>query len=104
MSSAAKRLEPVEAVAGADAAAPAGRAVPRLSRWSRSGLAGLAVLALWFFVALAAPWIMPHEIGALGTAGVFEPVSWTHWFGTDYLAATCCRGSSTARATRSASR
>jgi peptide/nickel transport system permease protein len=63
----------------------AARAVPRLARWSRSGLVGLAVLVFWFVVALAAPWILPHSISEMGAAGVFEPVSFTHPFGTDYL-------------------
>ena len=60
------------------------RAKP-LSRWSRSGLFGLAVLAAWLFVALFGPWLMPHGIGDMGAAGVFEKISLTHPFGTDYL-------------------
>ena len=66
-------------------ASPAPRPVPRLSRWSRSGMLGLAVLAFWLFIAVAGPWILPHSINDMGTAGVFEGVSFTHPFGTDYL-------------------
>ena len=67
------------------AAAPAARAVTRLSRWSRSGLLGLGVLAFWFFIAAAGPWLLPHSATDMGAAGVFEKVSLTHPFGTDYL-------------------
>ena len=66
-------------------AVPAARIVPRLGRWSRSGLVGLAVLAFWFFIAAFGPWLLPHSINDMGTAGVFEKISWTHPFGTDYL-------------------
>lgn len=66
------------------AAVPA-RLVPRLSRWSRTGLLGLAVLVFWLFIAAAGPWILPHGSGDMGTAGVFDAISRTHWLGTDYL-------------------
>lgn len=66
------------------AAVPA-RLVPRLSRWSRTGLLGLAVLVFWLFIAAAGPWILPHGSGDMSTAGVFEAISRTHWLGTDYL-------------------
>jgi len=66
------------------AAVPA-RLVPRLSRWSRTGLLGLAVLVFWLFIAAAGPWILPHGSGDMSTAGVFDAISWTHWLGTDYL-------------------
>ncbi|MEO8133109.1 MAG: ABC transporter permease [Betaproteobacteria bacterium] len=67
------------------AVAPVARAVPRLSRWSRSGQVGLVVLAFWFFIAAVGPWILPHSSSDMGAAGVFEAVSLTHPFGTDYL-------------------
>jgi peptide/nickel transport system permease protein len=72
-------------VASATSAAPAARAVPRLSRWSRSGLLGLGVLAFWFFIAAAGPWLLPHSATDMGAAGVFEKVSLTHPFNHDYL-------------------
>lgn len=59
--------------------------VKRMARWSRSGLFGLAVLALWFAIAAFGPWMMPHGSGDMGAAGVFEKISLAHPFGTDYL-------------------
>jgi peptide/nickel transport system permease protein len=64
---------------------PAARTVPRLSRWSKAGLLGLCVVGFWVFIAIAGPWILPHSINDMGTAEVFEKISWTHPFGTDYL-------------------
>lgn len=61
------------------------RLVPRLSRWSRTGLLGLAVLVFWLFIAAAGPWILPHGSADMSTAGVFDAISRTHWLGTDYL-------------------
>src|SRR6185369_198959 len=84
--------DPVKAIGPADpgdgageVAAAAASRIPRLSRWSRSGLVGLAVLAFWFFIAAFGPWMMPHSITDMGAAGVFEKISFTHPFGTDYL-------------------
>lgn len=74
-----------DAIAPAPPAEAAARAVPRLSRWSRTGLLGLAVVALWLLVALAAPWLMPHGAADMGDAGVFEAMSLAHPLGTDYL-------------------
>jgi peptide/nickel transport system permease protein len=64
---------------------PSAKAVRRLSRWSKAGLLGLVVVSFWAFVAIAGPWILPHDINDMGTADVFEAISWTHPFGTDYL-------------------
>lgn len=66
-------------------AVPAARAVPRLARWSRTGLLGLAVLLFWLFIAAVGPWILPHSASDMGNAIVFEDISWTHLLGTDYL-------------------
>jgi peptide/nickel transport system permease protein len=65
--------------------APVELAVPRLSRWSRPGRVGLALLAFWLFIAAAGPWILPHDAAEMSSAGVFEPMSLTHLLGTDYL-------------------
>ncbi|OIQ76861.1 glutathione transport system permease protein GsiD [mine drainage metagenome] len=75
----------IDPVSPASEAVPAPRLVPRLSRWSRTGLLGLAVLAFWVVIATAGPWILPHGSGEMGTAGVFEGMSTTHLLGTDYL-------------------
>jgi peptide/nickel transport system permease protein len=56
-----------------------------LANWSFAGKLGLAVLALWVFVALFAPWLQAHDLGEMSTAGVFQPMSEEHWLGTDYL-------------------
>jgi peptide/nickel transport system permease protein len=64
---------------------PAARVASRRSRWSKAGLLGLVVVAFWAFLAVAGPWLLPHDINDMGTAGVFDPISWTHPFGTDYL-------------------
>ena len=66
-------------------AKPAGLAVPRLSRWSRAGKLGLALLVFWLFIAAAGPWILPHDAAEMTAAGVFEPISAAHLLGTDYL-------------------
>jgi len=81
---------PTTVVSGAETAgdpvvATSNTRIPRLSRWSRSGLVGLAVLAFWFLIAALGPWILPHSINDMGAAGVFEAISFTHPFGTDYL-------------------
>ncbi|MFO1327680.1 MAG: ABC transporter permease [Rubrivivax sp.] len=71
----------------APAAAPsAGLRLRRLLRgFGPSGLAGLAVLVFWMLAALLGPALLSRTGAALGQAGVFAPVSGTHWFGTDYL-------------------
>lgn len=75
----------INPVSPASEAAPAARLVPLLSRWSRTGLLGLAVLTFWVVIAAAGPWILPHSSGDMGTANVFEGMSATHLLGTDYL-------------------
>jgi peptide/nickel transport system permease protein len=74
-----------DAIEPALPAEAAARPVPRLSRWSRTGLVGLAVVALWLLVALAAPWLMPQGAAGMGEAAVFEAMSLGHPLGTDYL-------------------
>jgi peptide/nickel transport system permease protein len=64
---------------------PAARVASRRSRWSKAGLLGLVVVTFWAFLAVAGPWLLPHDINEMGTAGVFDPISWAHPFGTDYL-------------------
>jgi peptide/nickel transport system permease protein len=75
-------LPPPDEVVAAPSSA---QIVPRLGRWSRAGLVGLVVVTFWLVIAIIGPWILPHDINAFGSAGVFEKISWTHPFGTDYL-------------------
>jgi peptide/nickel transport system permease protein len=56
-----------------------------LGRFGASGLLGLAVLLFWLLAALLGPWLLSHSSAAMGTSNVFEPMSATHWLGTDYL-------------------
>ena len=55
-----------------------------LAHWSLAGKLGLAVIAFWVAVALAAPFL-PIGLGEMSDAGVFEGASVQHWLGTDYL-------------------
>jgi peptide/nickel transport system permease protein len=56
-----------------------------LGRFGASGLLGLAVLLFWLLAALLGPWLLSHSAATMGTSNVFEPMSATHWLGTDYL-------------------
>ncbi|HYC63664.1 MAG TPA: ABC transporter permease, partial [Reyranellaceae bacterium] len=56
-----------------------------LANWSRAGKLGLAVIAFWALVALAAPFLPAHALGEMSDAGVFQDMSAQHWLGTDYL-------------------
>lgn len=47
-------------------------------------LAAIIVIAL-AFIALAGPWIVPHDPDAVDLAIRLEPASATHWLGTDHL-------------------
>jgi peptide/nickel transport system permease protein len=78
----------VSATASLAPAAPQERrGSPRswLGRFGASGLLGLAVLLFWLLAALLGPWLLSHSTAAMGTSNVFEPMSATHWLGTDYL-------------------
>jgi len=56
-----------------------------LAGWSRAGKLGLAVIAFWALVALAAPFLPTHALGEMSDAGVFQGMSAQRWLGTDYL-------------------
>jgi peptide/nickel transport system permease protein len=56
-----------------------------LAGWSRAGKLGLAVVAFWGVVALAALFLGEHALGEMSDAGVFQGMSAQHWLGTDYL-------------------
>lgn len=50
-----------------------------------SGRIGFTLVAFWLLVALVGPWVAPHEVGAMVSDEVFDPVSARHPLGTDYL-------------------
>jgi peptide/nickel transport system permease protein len=56
-----------------------------LAGWSRTGLLGLAMLAFWIVVGLAAFFLNADAMGEMSDAGVFQSMSAQHWLGTDYL-------------------
>ncbi len=61
----------------------------RLSRFklmaNTSAVFGLAVIVLLVLVAIFAPLIATHDIGANNLANRLQPPSWGHFFGTDEL-------------------
>jgi len=72
---------------GAAPALPAGpwrRALRRLRR-RRSAMFGLAVVLLFVVMALAAPWIAPHDPIATSWSAIRKAPSAAHWFGTDEI-------------------
>ena len=56
----------------------------RVYRRIKLGLVGLALLGLYVFIALAAPWIAPYDPKAQ-VGEPFEPPSLSHPFGTDEM-------------------
>jgi peptide/nickel transport system permease protein len=68
----------------ADAAVetPARRALRRLVR-RRGAMVGLAVIAIFVLLAVAAPWVTPYDPIAQSWTTVRKAPSALHWFGTD---------------------
>jgi peptide/nickel transport system permease protein len=68
----------------ADAAVetPARRALRRLVR-RRGAMVGLAVIAMFVLLAVAAPWVTPYDPIAQSWTTVRKAPSALHWFGTD---------------------
>lgn len=50
-----------------------------------SGAIGVALVVLHVAIALAAPWIVPHDARAISAALMFSPPDAAHWLGTDHL-------------------
>jgi peptide/nickel transport system permease protein len=75
---------PREAAAPALPASPWRRALRRLRR-RRSAMFGLAVVLLFVVMALAAPWIAPHDPIATSWSAIRKAPSGVHWFGTDEI-------------------
>ncbi|MBV8650303.1 MAG: ABC transporter permease [Alphaproteobacteria bacterium] len=67
-------------------AAVAKPAAPRFGyRFNLVGIGALAVILAWAFVALAAPWLIPHPVGEIVDSDYFQPISADLWLGSDYL-------------------
>ncbi len=49
------------------------------------GLTGAAMCFIWLLVALFGPWLAPYSVGEVVSDNVFDAISTTHLFGTDYL-------------------
>ncbi|WP_321786229.1 ABC transporter permease [Burkholderia pyrrocinia] len=63
---------------------PRKRRAVRLSL-TTGGKVGLSMVSLMLLVAVFAPWIAPHDVGAIVTADVFAPFSAKLPFGSDFL-------------------
>lgn len=50
-----------------------------------SGAVGLGLVAVHLLIALAAPFIISHDVAAQNSAAILQPPSLTHLFGTDRL-------------------
>lgn len=49
------------------------------------GLLGAVVCVGWLLVALFGPWLAPHPVGEVVSDNIFDNISATYPFGTDYL-------------------
>src|SRR6185436_1898301 len=50
---------------------------------SRLGIIGIVIVAIFILVALFAPWIATHDVGATNLSMRYMSPSAAHWFGTD---------------------
>src|SRR6516225_1639321 len=50
---------------------------------NRLGIIGICIVAVFFIVAILAPWIAPYDVGATNLSIRYMPPSAAHWFGTD---------------------
>jgi len=73
---------PLPLAADPDVESPARRALRRLVR-RRGAMVGLAVIAIFVLLAVAAPWATPYDPIAQSWMTVRKPPSVLHWFGTD---------------------
>ena len=65
-----------------EARSPASLALARF-RGRPAAVAGFIVIALFVFVAVAAPWVAPYDPTATSWSLVRKAPSWMHWMGTD---------------------
>jgi peptide/nickel transport system permease protein len=49
------------------------------------GLVGAATCFIWMLVAVFGTWLAPHPVGEVVSNNIFDPLSATYPFGTDYL-------------------
>jgi peptide/nickel transport system permease protein len=63
---------------------PARRALRRLVR-RKGAMVGLAVVVFFVVIAIAAPWVSPHDPLATSWSAVRKAPSMEHWFGTDEI-------------------
>jgi peptide/nickel transport system permease protein len=73
---------PLPLAAEAVVETPARRALRRLVR-RRGAMVGLAVIAIFVLLAVAAPWVTPYDPIAQSWTTVRKAPSALHWFGTD---------------------
>jgi peptide/nickel transport system permease protein len=73
---------PLPLAAEAAVETPARRALRRLVR-RRGAMVGLAVIAIFVLLAVAAPWVTPYDPIAQSWTTVRKAPSALHWFGTD---------------------
>ncbi|MEE8308124.1 MAG: ABC transporter permease [Gammaproteobacteria bacterium] len=59
------------------------KVIPDLVR-SKSVMIGLAIIAVWVFIAIAAPVISPYSPTEIGSSRLQQP-SLEHWLGTDHI-------------------
>jgi len=53
------------------------------AKMNRLTIVGLVIVAIFVMVAIFAPWIATHEVGATNLSLRYLPPSVAHWFGTD---------------------
>lgn len=59
------------------------RKLATMARQNPLGTAGLIIIVLFAISAVFAPMIAPYSATDINAGGVNEPISWSHWFGTD---------------------
>jgi len=77
-------LSAPSAIATAAPASPGRRALRRLLR-RRPAMIGLAIVVTFVVLALAAPWLAPHDPVATSWSAIRKAPSAAHWFGTDEI-------------------
>ncbi|MCX8997322.1 ABC transporter permease [Rhizobiaceae bacterium BDR2-2] len=59
---------------------------PRLGyRINAVGVLGFLIILFWAFIAVFAPWLIPHPVGEIVDYDYFGPMTSEFWLGSDYL-------------------